>query len=128
MLSAGGIRSQFSLARNVELSVFGAEWLRGGLRDALAASGCVDEANDSAARLRFVEAGYLTLASEVGANALRKNHVVAENNKTNAFFPKAPTQPTANVKRRTSTGGPSRGGRVRSGGASERERESVFLS
>ncbi|KAJ1462077.1 FAD dependent oxidoreductase [Pelagophyceae sp. CCMP2097] len=54
--SAGGIRQQFSLRQNVQLSMYGAEFLQRGLADLLPAGADVRK------RLNFVEAGYLTLA------------------------------------------------------------------
>ena len=73
-LSAGGIRQQFSNAENVRLSVFGAEFLKGGLRGLLEAAGRGDLADDCGGRLAFREAGYLTLATAQHEGVLRANH------------------------------------------------------
>eukprot|EP00633_Aureoumbra_lagunensis_P006382 CAMPEP_0197313990 /NCGR_PEP_ID=MMETSP0891-20130614/31509_1 /TAXON_ID=44058 ORGANISM="Aureoumbra lagunensis, Strain CCMP1510" /NCGR_SAMPLE_ID=MMETSP0891 /ASSEMBLY_ACC=CAM_ASM_000534 /LENGTH=398 /DNA_ID=CAMNT_0042802209 /DNA_START=12 /DNA_END=1208 /DNA_ORIENTATION=+ len=54
--SAGGIRQQFSLEENVALSVYGAEWLRNGLREAVGTEAFVDPI--------FRENGYLTLGTD----------------------------------------------------------------
>lgn len=62
--SAGGIRQQFSLRENVELSMYGAAWLKGGLSDFVG-----DDCD-----VGFTESGYLTLASPNGLAALRTNH------------------------------------------------------
>ena len=67
-LSAGGIRQQFTTPANVRLSCYGAQFLREGL--ALLSGQDPREVRD---RIQFREAGYLTLASEKGASALREN-------------------------------------------------------
>ena len=67
-LSAGGIRQQFTTPANVQLSCYGAQFLREGL--ALLSGQDPREVRD---RIQFREAGYLTLASEKGASALREN-------------------------------------------------------
>ena len=67
-LSAGGIRQQFTTPANVQLSCYGAQFLREGL--ALLSGQDPREVQD---RIQFREAGYLTLASEKGASALREN-------------------------------------------------------
>ena len=72
-LSAGGIRQQFSNGENVQLSVFGAAFLKGGLAALLAAAGRGDLAEDATERLAFREAGYLTLASAAHAGVLADN-------------------------------------------------------
>jgi glycine/D-amino acid oxidase-like deaminating enzyme len=67
-LSAGSIRQQFSTAINIEISLFGIEFLRG-IGERLAVGG---EAPDVALR----EGGYLFLASEAGAATLARNHAL----------------------------------------------------
>lgn len=62
-LSAGGIRQQFTLAENVALSIYGAWWLKEGLREAVGDDDC---------SVDLVECGYLTLARD--AEALRLAH------------------------------------------------------
>lgn len=68
VLSAGGIRQQFSGKENIELSQYSIDFLRN--IDRLAVEGkdvpCV----------QFVEGGYLFLASEAGEPILRENHAV----------------------------------------------------
>jgi len=66
--SVGGIRSQFSTPENVEISRFGARFLRAAA-ETLAVGG---ERGD----VDFVEAGYLLLASAEGLDVLRANHEV----------------------------------------------------
>ena len=66
-LSAGGIRQQFTTPANVQLSCYGAQFLREGL--ALLSGQDPREVQD---RIQFREAGYLTLAGE-GASCLREN-------------------------------------------------------
>ena len=67
-LSAGSIRQQFSTPENIELSKFGARFLKniGGF---LAVDG-------EAPQVRFVEMGYLFLATETGLPVLQANHDV----------------------------------------------------
>lgn len=68
--SAGGIRQQFSLPVNVQLSIYGVEFLRRILAELCAA---VDVDTD----VQFRENGYLLLAADSsGAQALRENHEV----------------------------------------------------
>uniref|UniRef100_A0A1B0A538 FAD dependent oxidoreductase domain-containing protein n=1 Tax=Glossina pallidipes TaxID=7398 RepID=A0A1B0A538_GLOPL len=61
VLSVGGLRQQFSLPENIQMSLFGAEFIRG-IKDYL---GDVE--------LNFTPHGYLTLASEQGAETLKRN-------------------------------------------------------
>jgi FAD-dependent oxidoreductase domain-containing protein 1 len=67
MLSAGGIRQQFSLAANIQLSLYGIDFLRRAPVD-LRLPG--QEPPD----VQFREQGYLFLASEQGEPTLRRNH------------------------------------------------------
>jgi len=64
MLSAGGIRQQFSLAANIELSKYGIEFLRRIPQD-LAVKG-FEKPN-----IQLKEQGYLFLASSQGEATLR---------------------------------------------------------
>uniref|UniRef100_A0A1A9W064 FAD-dependent oxidoreductase domain-containing protein 1 n=1 Tax=Glossina brevipalpis TaxID=37001 RepID=A0A1A9W064_9MUSC len=61
VLSVGGLRQQFSLPENIEMSLFGAEFMRE-IKNHL---GDVE--------LNFTPHGYLTLASEQGAEILKRN-------------------------------------------------------
>jgi len=67
MLSAGGIRQQFSLPTNIELSMYGIEFLKR-LRCDLAVPG------QDPPDVQFREQGYLFLAGEEGEEILRQNH------------------------------------------------------
>lgn len=67
MLSAGGIRHQFSERANVELSLYGSEFLRT-LGVNLRVNGH-DEPD-----VQFVEGGYMFLASDKGVDTLRQNY------------------------------------------------------
>ena len=64
MLSAGGVRQQFSLISNIELSMYGAEFIKNAHKD-LAVPG------DDPPDLQFKEQGYLFLASPDGEQILR---------------------------------------------------------
>jgi len=66
--SAGGIRQQFSLPENIQLSLYGAEFVR-------AAPALLAHEGDVPA-LGFKENGYLFLASEEGLSALHDNQAV----------------------------------------------------
>lgn len=68
VLSAGGIRHQFSIRENVQMSIYGIDFVKNA-PDLLAVDG---EAADS---LQFQEHGYLFLASsERGKAAMQRNH------------------------------------------------------
>jgi glycine/D-amino acid oxidase-like deaminating enzyme len=67
-LSAGGIRQQFSTPVNVSLSLYGIDFLRRA-GDLLAVDGDRPD-------IGLVEGGYLFLASEAGADTLRRNHAL----------------------------------------------------
>ncbi|OQR90414.1 FAD-dependent oxidoreductase domain-containing protein [Achlya hypogyna] len=69
VLSAGGIRMQFSEKPNIAMSQYGLEFLRNA-KDNLSVLGCdpVD--------VNFVENGYLFLASAKGRETLKANHAV----------------------------------------------------
>ncbi|XP_076066894.1 FAD-dependent oxidoreductase domain-containing protein 1-like [Oratosquilla oratoria] len=66
-LSVGGVRQQFSIGENVQLSLFGAEFLRN-VPKLLAVEGA-DPPN-----IDFNPNGYLTLATEAGMDQLYENH------------------------------------------------------
>lgn len=66
--SVGGVRQQFSLAENIRLSLFGADFVKHA-DDHLAV-------DDSGAGIVFREQGYLFLASTEGLPALRENHAL----------------------------------------------------
>ena len=67
MLSAGGVRQQFSLAANIQLSLYGTDFLRRAPVDL-----CVP--GEEPPSMEFKEQGYLFLASEQGEATLRRNH------------------------------------------------------
>ncbi|CAE8622079.1 unnamed protein product, partial [Polarella glacialis] len=70
-LSAGGIRQQFSLPVNVELSIYGAEFLKSGL--AKLCSGFDVETD-----VQFQENGYLLLASPGQGEAVLRENVAVQ--------------------------------------------------
>eukprot|EP00929_Paragymnodinium_shiwhaense_P064617 TRINITY_DN323_c0_g1_i1.p1 TRINITY_DN323_c0_g1~~TRINITY_DN323_c0_g1_i1.p1 ORF type:complete len:446 (-),score=33.00 TRINITY_DN323_c0_g1_i1:114-1451(-) len=65
-LSAGGIRQQFSLAENVQLSMYGVEFLKRILPEQCRSKGIEGD-------VQFRENGYLFLASSAGEEAMREN-------------------------------------------------------
>ena len=67
MLSVGGLRQQFSLPENIQMSLYGAEFLRKS-KKLLSGEGleCPD--------VQFHPYGYLFLATEKGADQLIANH------------------------------------------------------
>lgn len=67
VLSVGGLRQQFSLRENIEMSLYGAEFLR---KSKKLLSGENLEGPD----VQFHPHGYLFLATEKGANQLIANH------------------------------------------------------
>lgn len=67
-LSAGSIRQQFSTAVNIEISLFGIEFLRSA-GDRLAVE-------DDRPEIALREGGYLFLATAAGAPTLRRNHAL----------------------------------------------------
>uniref|UniRef100_A0A8C5WKN0 FAD-dependent oxidoreductase domain-containing protein 1 n=1 Tax=Leptobrachium leishanense TaxID=445787 RepID=A0A8C5WKN0_9ANUR len=67
VLSAGGIRQQFSRPENIQMSLFSAQFLRN-INEHL---GLV---NEEAIDLQFNPSGYLFLASEDGASVLEENY------------------------------------------------------
>jgi FAD-dependent oxidoreductase domain-containing protein 1 len=70
MLSAGGIRQQFSLEENIRMSLYGRDFLRSA--STLLATSSFPDVN-----VHFVEHGYLFLAStETAAQQLKENHRV----------------------------------------------------
>jgi glycine/D-amino acid oxidase-like deaminating enzyme len=66
VLSAGGVRQQFSLAANIRLSLYGVDFIR-------AASSMLAVPGQTPPDLQFREQGYLFLASEAGEPTLRRN-------------------------------------------------------
>lgn len=66
MLSAGGLRQQFSLEENIDMSLYGAEFIR-------TINEHLHVPNEPAVDVQFHPYGYLFLASEGGAEALMKN-------------------------------------------------------
>merc|ERR1719210_828111 len=68
-LSVGGLRQQFSLPENVEMSLFGADFLRNAGR-LLHVEGAVTP------DVNFQPHGYLFLASDEGVETMRENHYV----------------------------------------------------
>ena len=73
MLSAGGIRQQFSTPANIQLSLYGVDFLRR-LPTELSIPG------EDAPDVQFKEQGYLLLASERGTETLRHNHATQRAN------------------------------------------------
>jgi FAD-dependent oxidoreductase domain-containing protein 1 len=69
MLSAGGIRHQFSERVNVELSLYGSEFLK-----SLGTTMQVD--GHDTPDVQFVEGGYMFMASSRGLDTLHKNYEV----------------------------------------------------
>lgn len=68
-LSAGGLRQQFSLKENVQMSMYGRDFLR--------SSNSLLRVDDEEVDVQFQEKGYLFLASsEKGANIMRRNNEV----------------------------------------------------
>ena len=67
VLSVGGLRQQFSLPENIQMSLYGAEFLRKS-SELLAVGGV------KAPDVQFQPHGYLFLASEKGAQQLAENH------------------------------------------------------
>jgi len=68
-LSAGGIRQQFSLPENIQMSLFGVEFLRD-IQKHLSVEGM--EAPDA----QFQPQGYLLLAPESGVDILKENNLI----------------------------------------------------
>jgi FAD-dependent oxidoreductase domain-containing protein 1 len=64
--SAGGIRQQFSTPENIQMSAFGARFVKS-IGEYLSVDG-------EAAQLPFVEWGYLFLATPAGLEVLQRNH------------------------------------------------------
>lgn len=68
-MSVGGLRQQFSLPENIEMSLFGADFLRN-IGTRLHCEGvCVPD-------VHFQPHGYLFLASEEGVDVMHENHLV----------------------------------------------------
>jgi len=72
MLSAGGIRQQFSLPANIQLSLYGIEFLKS-LGKELQVGADGDEPD-----VQLREQGYLFLASDAGERVLRNNHATQQ--------------------------------------------------
>uniref|UniRef100_M4BFM4 FAD-dependent oxidoreductase domain-containing protein 1 n=1 Tax=Hyaloperonospora arabidopsidis (strain Emoy2) TaxID=559515 RepID=M4BFM4_HYAAE len=66
-LSAGGIRHQFSETENIEMSLYGTDFLRN-IGSTLKVDG------HDAPNVQFVEGGYMFLASDRGVDILRENY------------------------------------------------------
>ncbi|KAI4492264.1 hypothetical protein M0802_009954 [Mischocyttarus mexicanus] len=89
-LSVGGLRQQFSLEENIEMSLFGAEFIRN-INNYLGIQG------ESQIDVQFQPYGYLMLATELGAeklienskiqNALGANNIILSPNKLKRRFP-----------------------------------------
>lgn len=67
VLSVGGLRQQFSLPENIQMSLFGAEFLRN-------AKKMLSGENLEGPDVQFHPHGYLFLATEKGADQLIENH------------------------------------------------------
>mgnify|MGYP006965702722 CR=1 FL=1 len=63
MLSVGGVRQQFTLKENVQLSCFGAEFVQN-----------TEKYVGKSLDVQFKPHGYLTLATEKGVKMLENNH------------------------------------------------------
>ncbi|DAZ99207.1 TPA: hypothetical protein N0F65_008240 [Lagenidium giganteum] len=72
VLSAGGIRQQFSERENILMSQYGAEFLH-------SAPTRLHVDGDDPPDMQFVQGGYLFLASEKGASVLQNNFVTQRN-------------------------------------------------
>ncbi|CAL4060222.1 unnamed protein product, partial [Meganyctiphanes norvegica] len=68
VLSVGGIRQQFSIAENIQLSQYGMEFLRNVPKN------LAIEGQDPPPDINFNPHGYLSLASEAGVRQLQENH------------------------------------------------------
>ena len=68
-MSVGGLRQQFSLPENVEMSLFGADFLRNANRILYSHDSYTPDVN-------FQPHGYLFLASDEGVETMRENHYV----------------------------------------------------
>ena len=68
-MSVGGIRQQFSLPENVEMSLFGADFLRNINKILYSHKNPVPD-------VKFQPHGYLFLASEEGVDQMHHNHYV----------------------------------------------------
>ncbi|XP_054284014.1 FAD-dependent oxidoreductase domain-containing protein 1-like isoform X1 [Macrosteles quadrilineatus] len=66
VLSCGGVRQQFSLPENIEMSMFGADFLRN-IKEYLGIEG------QDAPDVQFTPQGYLFLATQKGAHILEEN-------------------------------------------------------
>ncbi|MBN3318036.1 FXRD1 protein, partial [Atractosteus spatula] len=72
VLSAGGIRQQFSMLENIRLSLDSSEFLRN-INEHLRVF------NEDPIDLQFNHSGYLFLASEKGAEVMEENHLLQRN-------------------------------------------------
>lgn len=72
VLSAGGIRHQFSETENIEMSLYGSEFLRH-----VGTNLKVDD--HDIPDVQFVEGGYMFLASKRGLNVLHQNYITQKN-------------------------------------------------
>ncbi|OXU17326.1 hypothetical protein TSAR_006171 [Trichomalopsis sarcophagae] len=67
VLSVGGLRQQFSLEENIEMSLFGAEFIRN-------ANEYLGIEGEPVVDLQFHPYGYLSLATEESVDILKRNH------------------------------------------------------
>jgi FAD-dependent oxidoreductase domain-containing protein 1 len=66
-MSVGGLRQQFSMPENVEMSLFGADFLRTADKRLYCHGALVPD-------VHFQPHGYLFLATEEGADIMQQNH------------------------------------------------------
>lgn len=69
VLSVGGIRQQFSLPENIQMSMYGAQFLREIKKH-------LSVLDMDLPDVQFAPQGYLVLASEGGVEALKENHLI----------------------------------------------------
>lgn len=69
VLSVGGLRQQFSLEENIQMSIFGAEFIRN-INDYLGVEG------EPLVDVQFHPYGYLSLATEESVDILKHNHEI----------------------------------------------------
>ncbi|MFQ5604640.1 MAG: NAD(P)/FAD-dependent oxidoreductase [bacterium] len=77
-LSVGGIRQQFSISENIQMSKFGAEFFRA-VPEVLAVG-------DDLPNISFNEAGYLFLATEKGLADLKQNYELQKRHQVEVLF------------------------------------------
>ena len=87
VLSAGSIRQQFSLHENIDISMFGAQFIKeidNYLGVPRAASG--DDDDDEPVGVDFVEGGYLFLSSEASLPILEENFALQQSRGTDSVL------------------------------------------